>query len=263
MPATGGVGSNQYQTKAGGSSGAARRETAATADAVTQPDDLEEIAWAFHPDRDNWEAAGVDREDVLDYSMRGMRAFEAGMWIANGATCAFEAQEWDISGVAAKDLRSWLGSGVINTDDYGDTCPRYPWDDASALRRAGFEPLTAARIVYGLQEPETDEQRSFVERWTPPSLAQAVPAWWGMSSHEGNRALTDRLREVAVEVESELIADGDELADRTVAIQDALAGEGHTEATGDWVRLHVDRWEDQVCARRGWPVTERPDPLDG
>lgn len=109
-----------------------------TAAAVTDGGgEVEEIAWAFHPDRTEWESMGFrDRESVLPWSALGFTPAEARAWRA--CFTPADAKDWAFTGFNAQEASDWVsefetrGGMTITADTAGR------WEDA------GFDHVGAA-----------------------------------------------------------------------------------------------------------------------
>lgn len=70
--------------------------------------DLEDIAFAFHPDRDTWIAAGVTDLAVVDrLTAAGVTANEMLRWNRQGVSDVDEVIAWAAEGFTATDLHGW------------------------------------------------------------------------------------------------------------------------------------------------------------
>lgn len=105
-------GSNQYRSR--GSTQPARRR---------EPSDLEDIAFAFHPDRDVW----LDAE---------FTAAEAQGWIRAGATVD-EAVNWRVARYDPEVAAGWIAVGVRDPHGVTGACTSVTVGDGSVYKHHG------------------------------------------------------------------------------------------------------------------------------
>lgn len=160
-------GSNQYQTR-GTAAGSPPRAQAAE-DVTAALDDLDDIAWAFHPDRALWTEGGFTRESAARWLEAGLSYAEADAytgwmlpddarrWIDAGCAHGATAVEFSNAGFAPEEAGGWVRHGIPASNaetwrDAGftaDECHswwvvnQFPLDEAVPWRAVGFTPPDA------------------------------------------------------------------------------------------------------------------------
>ena len=112
-------GSNQYRTRPGDQPDASTAQKHAVAAAVTDPE-LEEVAWQFHPDAEQWRTRGFGTwEQAQVWIDAGFDAEAAYEWRACQFTVT-EASEWDSAEYEPEEAAAWalVGMGPATADEW-------------------------------------------------------------------------------------------------------------------------------------------------
>ena len=88
-------GSNQYRTEPGMATVPGRLGLLQVHRAADLDDDVEEVGWAFNPDRDRWDRIGVDYQTWRSWTAAGGTYEEAKDWFLNVWGGANPLQRWD------------------------------------------------------------------------------------------------------------------------------------------------------------------------
>lgn len=238
-PPRGATGSNQYVSK--GSSTASRKAPGparVVAAAVLAEDDTEAIAWAFHPERTRWSAAGIDSfEDYQSWTADGGTLQEAEAW-HQGWGRAFD--QWD----TAPEGSMFLWAVDDETQSQEIMVSSNPDDGRTALADLVREQWN------GEKEPAPRDWRLAVHRYLHNDDTLALDArvvWTGSSWTEGVVSVISSLSHVSVRVHSSteeasefLVShvhdcDDGEVVDRSLPKEDQIAA--YAEDSGDVLRV--------------------------